>query len=171
MEPAEQLIETEKQETDAAGVVFDPAIHAVKKDGTPKRTPKGTWALLEGVAIVPENFKITSATSIDADGVEADLPVLGSGEVSVGDVITLTSEGVAVTPVADAPSIIQPTTQEITGVLKNDGIRIAQELGARLVDYDGDSVTLAHPETGRLLCAGLLEGYEVALKAFRNNGF
>lgn len=33
-------------ELDKDGVEFDPAIHAVKKDGTPKKTPQGTWALL-----------------------------------------------------------------------------------------------------------------------------
>lgn len=33
-------------QTDATGTEFDPIIHAVKKDGTPKKTPRGTWALL-----------------------------------------------------------------------------------------------------------------------------
>lgn len=32
---------------DDDGVAFDPAIHATRKDGKPKRTPQGKWALLD----------------------------------------------------------------------------------------------------------------------------
>lgn len=36
---------------DSDGVEFDPAIHAVKKDGSPKRNPNGTWAKLDKPAV------------------------------------------------------------------------------------------------------------------------
>lgn len=32
---------------DVDGVEFDPAIHALKKDGTPKKTPSGNWEKLD----------------------------------------------------------------------------------------------------------------------------
>ena len=112
---------------DKDGVAFDPAIHAVKGNGEPKKTPSGKWA------------------------------VLPTGTVLVQE------------PQAIEPTIILPTASEIIGVKSSVGIKMAKELNANLIDYDGESVTLE--KQGKLVSASLGDGYESAIRGFRQMGF
>lgn len=56
---------TKAPQIDVNGVAFNPAIHAVKKDGNPKKTPQGAWAVLD------KNIPYRSAEDV-ADGVISD---------------------------------------------------------------------------------------------------
>lgn len=76
---------------DVDGVEFDPAVHAVKKDGTPKRTPNGTWAKLDkpAVAGTPEKTlaEAEAAQPVVTTAIEAGAEEGMGGadiEVSVG---------------------------------------------------------------------------------------